>query len=318
MIDEIKELINNSENIAIFFHVSPDGDAIGSGLALGLALKKLGKNVTVFSQDEVEERLNYLPIEEICYDVVSTSFDLAFVVDCGDIRRIGTMENVLLNAKNVINIDHHLNNTHFADFLIEDTKASSTCELVYKFISDLNIEFTKEIKLCLYTGIATDTGCFMYNINEKTHLIANKLMENMCDEIAKLNYYLFRETEFGEIKLLGEAINKLETYYNDQFAITDMTTKDLEKHNAKMEYTSSVVYLLSGLKDYKVVCVMCEEGRGAFKVSFRSNRYDVCALAKSFGGGGHKFAAGCKIYGSRNTVKKIILQRAKEFLCTEF
>lgn len=313
MTKEIKSLIDNAKTCAVFFHIGPDGDAIGSGLALKEALTQLGKNVTVFSQDEIGKDFEFLKPESIKTEIVSTKFDLGFVLDCSEIKRIGTMEAVLKNCEKVINIDHHLNNENFTKFQIVEPEASSTCELMCYFLKQLGIEFTKQIKIDLYCGLATDTGCFMYNLDKKAYSAAEFLTDGICDEIEKLNYTLFREKTFEELKLTGEAISKLESHLDNKFAITDIMQRDLLKHNVPIECTPNIIFLVSGLKDYDVICVICEEKAGVFRVSFRSNKVDVSELARMFGGGGHKFAAGCKIYGGRNAVKNKILKACKVY-----
>lgn len=318
MTPEIKNLINNSKTVAIFFHVGPDGDAMGSSLALKEGLEQLGKEVYIFSQDEIGERMWFLNTDCIQTHSNKTHFDLAFVLDCGEIKRIGTMESVLKKCKNIINIDHHLNNENFTKHQIVNVKACSTCEIMFGFLKELGINFTKTMKLALYTGLATDTGCFMYSLNDKMFEIVDFLVKGNEEDIEKINYSLFREKGFNEIKLTGVAINKLENLFDGKLAFTTITQKDLIKHDVHIEYTPSIIFLLSGLKDFDVICVVCEEKPGVFRTSFRSNKVDVCAFAKMFGGGGHKFASGCKIYGNQNVVRKKIIEKAKEFFsCME-
>lgn len=312
----IKELIDSSKTVAIFFHINPDGDAIGSAMAIKNALQKLGKEVTVFSDSLVPSYLEYLNQNQICYKIVKNQYDLGFVLDCPEAKRIGEMEKVLVNCKNTINIDHHMSNEPFTTASIVNSKASSTCELVYHFLKELNIEFDKEICLDLYTGIATDSGCFMFNITENLHSIANELVKAI-DNIEDINYVLFREKDLNEVRLYGEAISKLECYFDNKLAITNITLKDFEKTKSNFDATTGLVFMLSGLKNVNIICVMSEDTDGAYKVAFRSKNTDVCALAKLFGGGGHKFAAGCKIYGTRNSVKQKILNKVKEYLCME-
>jgi len=317
MIKKIEELISKSNSIALFFHVNPDGDAVGSSLALKLALEQLGKKVKVFSQDIIPERLSFLDCSSINTNTTNEKFDLAFVLDCPDIKRIGNMFAVYKNCKNIVNIDHHLFNQNFTNCKIVDTEASSTCEIIYNFIKELELDFTKEICLCLYAGMATDSGCFMYNISPNLHKIVNFLLKMIDDDIENINYILFRQKKKEELSLYADCLSRLEYHANDKLVIGTITKKDLLKHNAKEDDSVGLIFLLSGLSSVKVVCVICEEKFGQFKVAFRSKSTDVCALAKIFGGGGHKFASGCKIYGTKNSVKRLIIEKTKEYLCTE-
>lgn len=316
MTNDIKKMIENAKNIAIFFHVNPDGDAVGSSLALKLALEQLNKNVKVFSQDKISDNLCFLDTESIITNITNEKFDLAFVLDCPDIKRIGNMMSVYKNCKHSINIDHHLFNQNFTDYkIIEETK-SSTCEIIYNFIKELNLIFTKEICLSLYTGMATDSGCFMYSLSNDLHNIVGELIKKI-DNIEDVNYTLFRQKSKQEISLYADCLTKLEYHIDEKLAITYITQKDLLKHNASEEDSVGLIFLLSGLKDVDVICVMCEEKEGQYKIAFRSRTTNVCNLAKIFGGGGHKFASGCKIYGCKNFVKNKIIQKTREYLCTE-
>lgn len=318
MTKEIKTLIEKSKNIAIFFHINPDGDAIGSSLALKEALEQLGKNVDVFSQDEIGDRLWFLKTDEIKTECQNKKYDLAFVLDCGEIKRIGTMEKVLKNCENIINIDHHLNNENFTKFQVVNSDASSTCEILYYFLKELKIDFTKSIKISLYTGLATDSGCFLYNITNNLYEVAENLCKDINEEIEKINYTLFREKKLNQLKLTAETIQRLESFFDNSLALTYILQKDLQKYDVEIDYTPCIIFSLSGLENYKIICVICEEKEGVFRVSFRSANTDVCNFARLFGGGGHKFASGCKIYGNKNSVKKKIIEKAKEYLkCTE-
>lgn len=313
----IKNLIDNSKDIAVFFHINPDGDAIGSALSIKYALMQLNKNVTIFSEYKPPKNLQFLLDEnDVCYEVVNKKFDLAIVVDCNEPKRVGKMECVLNNCKNILNIDHHIESNYFKEYRIIDSKASSTCEMLYYFLKELNVEFSKKICLALYVGLACDSGCFMFNITQKLHYIANELVKNI-DDVEDINYNLFRVKSFNEVKLYGEAIKKLDVCLNGHLAITDVTLKDFEKTNTGLENTTELVFMLSGLENVDIICVMSEEKAGTYKVSFRSKKIDVGALASLFGGGGHSLASGCKIYGTRNTVKQKIINKVKEYLCME-
>lgn len=304
----IKNLIDNSKTVALFFHVNPDADAIGSALGLKYCLESLGKHVTVFSQDKLNPMLNEIlnKNNEICYEVVSSKFDLGVVLDCSEISRIGEMSKVLNNCKNILNIDHHLNNQNFTEYKIVNEKSSSTCELVYNFMNELNVILTSKIALPLYCGLATDSGCFMFNISPNLHTIANELVK-CIDDVEDINYHLFREKELTEIKLYGEAFSRLEIYEN-KLAFVCLTLKDFKNLNAQLDDTIGLIFTLSGLKNIKVICVAAEEKPNCYKIAFRSKMVDVCALAKVFGGGGHKFASGCKIYGAKNKIKQKIIE----------
>ena len=311
--DAIKNLINGAKKIAIFFHINPDGDAVGSALALYYALSSQNKEVDVFSQDKIDDSLSFLDCQIIKNSLVQKNYDLGIVLDCNDASRIGIMEKNLALCKKIINIDHHIvsSSTNF-DIKLIDKNSSSTCELIYELLQFLNLDISPKIAKCLYTGIATDTGSFMFSLSKNVHSIAGKLIEKI-DNIDEINYLLFRKKRKTEIKLLNEALKRLEFYLNDKLSITYLTKEDFAKFGADFADTTSIVYLLSGL-DVDISCVISEEKEGVFKVALRSHTKNVCVFANLFGGGGHKFASGCKIYGTKNTVIQKILEKAKVFL----
>ena len=314
---KIKELLDKSSSIAIFFHINPDGDAIGSSLALKDALCQLNKKVTVFSSDKIPKYLEFLDKNnEICYDVLKQKFDLGIVVDCNEPKRVGEMEKVLNNCNNILNIDHHIPSEFFKEYQIINSEASSTCEMLYYFLKELKVTFTKDICLRLYSGLATDSGCFMFSITDGLHNIANELVKNI-DDVEDVNFRLFRQKSLGEIRLFAQAVNNLELPLNNKLAISCITLKDFEKTKTSFEHTIGIVFSLSGLENTDIICVMSEEKSGTFKVSFRSKTVDVGKLSLLFGGGGHKYASGCKLYGTKNTVKQKIIDKVKEFLCME-
>lgn len=315
MMEEIIKQINNAKNIAIFFHINPDGDAIGSSLALKHALSKLNKNVRIFSSEKIVEFEEFLDVDQILTKDTNENFDLAFVLDCPELKRIGTTIDIFKKCKKSINIDHHLNNQNFTDYVLSNVEASSTCELVYELIVALNIEITKDIASSIYTGLATDTGSFMFNLSKNVHKIAGELINKFDAEF--VNYKLFREKSHNQLMLYGESLKKLEVLLDGKLAITDIDKKDFDKTNTTIIDTPGIVFLLSGIANVNVVCVVCEEKKGIFKIAFRSNNTDVCKIAGLFGGGGHKFASGCKMYGTKNTVKNNLIKKIKEYLCTE-
>lgn len=313
----IENLIKSANKIALFFHINPDGDAVGSALALYNALKPLGKEVVVFSEDKIDESLRFLDENVINFSLTKEKFDLGIILDCNETSRIGIMEKILPNCEKLINIDHHIVSSLASnfDYEIRIESASSTCEIVYKLLKEMNIEITSKVAKCLYTGLATDTGSFMFSLSSDAHNIAGDLVAKI-DNVEEINYVLFRKKRKTEINLLTEALKRLEFFLDNKLSITYLVQEDFEKFNADFSDTSSIVYLLSGL-DVSISCVISEEKKGVFKVSLRSHDTDVCSFARVFGGGGHKFASGCKIYGTKNTVISKIIEKAKEYLGEE-
>ena len=313
MIKKINGAIDSAKNIAIFFHINPDGDAIGSSLALKFALTKMGKNVDVYSQDKIEENYSLIDAQKhIITEITNKQYDLGIVVDCPELKRIGTMSKVFGNCKTSMNIDHHLNNSNFADIVLSKPTASSTCEIIFELFKKLKIDFTEEIYKCLYTGLITDSGCFMYNLTDNLYKFAGECCKHINAE--EINFHFLREKSLSQLKLYALGLSSIEVHFNNFLATIVISNRDLKASNTSYDDTSGLVYLFGGLKGVKVVALLCEEKLGEYKVSFRSREVDVCKIAEIFGGGGHKFASGCKIYGTKNTAKKVLLNKIETYL----
>lgn len=317
MITKIKNLFESVNNIAIFFHVNPDGDAIGSALALKYALENMDKKVDVYSQDDIGDTFDYISAQKIIKTKVDTKrHDLGIIVDCPEVKRIGTMATEFNNCSKSLNIDHHLYNGNFADVSLIDETASSTCQIVFTLFKDLKINFTEEIYKCLYTGISTDSGCFMFNLNPKIFKMASEIVKYI--DCVPINNTNFREKTLSQYKLYAKGFNSIELSLNNYLATVVLTEQDLRLIDASIQDTDGLVFHLSGLKDAKIIALLCEEKKGQYKVSLRSKTEDVSIIAKAFGGGGHKFASGCKIYGTKNTVRNKLIDKVREISCTEF
>ena len=183
VISKAIDMIKTIEKISIVSHISPDGDNVGSILAMGLALRKLGKTVNIIKTDEIPRDYLFLPQVETIMDYDREDIELLIVLDCSDIDRLGELKDLVSKSKNTINIDHHVSNTAFADYNIVDSKAAATGELVYLFLNQMGIEIDEEIATCIYTAISTDTGSFMYeSVTDNTHEIAADLLRKGIDK----------------------------------------------------------------------------------------------------------------------------------------
>ncbi|MFA7412812.1 MAG: DHH family phosphoesterase, partial [Tissierellaceae bacterium] len=219
-IDLAIEKIVNSKNVFIASHVQPDGDNLGSMLALALALKS--KNIDVFTlkSDEIPKDFMFLPNSDSIVDYDGHSdVDTLVILDSGDENRIGKNKELLKKAKYVINIDHHISNTYFGDINIVEKDASSTGEIIFDMIKLMGVEIDKEIGTCLYTAISTDTGSFMYdNTSAKTHEIAAELLRANIDK-ADINNNLYQNRSLERTKLFILALKSLEMHYDNKLAM---------------------------------------------------------------------------------------------------
>lgn len=305
-------LINRYNNIFICSHIQPDGDSLGSVLALAMAIKKLKKesDINIIKVDDIPSDFFFLPnIDMIKDHSLDQEVDLIIGLDSSHRERLGIGAEFLQKAKAVINIDHHVTNENFGDVNIVIPNSGSTCEIVYKFIKYMDIEMDKDIAACLYTGINTDTGRFMYsNTTYETHMIIAELMKTGID-INDININIYQNRSMERTKLFLEALNQLELYAEGKVGIVVVTQDMLKKTNATIEDSEGIVSFVRDINTIEVACLLKEFSENEVKVSLRSKKYvDVAKISTKFGGGGHIKAAGCTINSEINIAKEMILK----------
>lgn len=318
-----KNLLKNAKNIVIVTHWSPDGDAMGSSLALCLFLKKLNKKATVIVPNAYPDFLKWLPGDksvlvfqenEKKVEAVLKKTDVIFTLDFNSFKRIKKLGELLAahQAPKVL-IDHHQQPEAYPSYYFYDVNACSTCELIYDFIVGLGgkKQIDKNIAACLYTGLMTDTGSFRYpSVNAKTHLIISELLKTglQPSDIHSAIYDTYSESR---MKLLGYALSEKMVVLPDlPVAYISLTEKELQRFDFKKGDTEGLVNYPFSIKGIKV-CVLFNESSadGYVKISFRSKgKIDVNKFARAyFNGGGHINAAGGKSADSlENTIKKFI------------
>lgn len=306
---ELEKEIKNANSIFIGSHVSPDGDNLGSSLGLYWALKKLDKDVKVLYVDPIPENYKFLPgIEDIVEVPSGKEVDLFIALDCGDKHRLGQNEVLAENAKVLMNIDHHASNPYYGDYNIVLKDSSSTAEVVYQLLKEMNIPIDKKIATNIYTGISADTGSFMYsNTGAKTHKIVAELYEYDID-IENININLYQSRSLGKTKLFSKALSDLELYYDNKVGLIYVSLDMLKKSEAKKEDTEGLVENIRDIENIEVAVLLKEE-EDYIRVSTRSKEYvDVSKICSAFDGGGHKRASGCTLYGDVKDAKTKLLK----------
>jgi len=312
-LDNIKEEIEKAKKIVILTHESPDGDAIGSSLAMYLALKSINKEVDVIIP-EYSRTFSFLPGAEDIKQSSQEFYDLAIAVDCADIKRLNGWSNYFEEAKTTISIDHHGSNKMFADYNYVDPVSPACAQILVVVLQFLEIEITKEIGNCLLTGIITDTGGFKYpGVTTETFEFASWLLRigvNVSD-IYKRVLQVKTKPNFELSKLV---IDRLEFFENEKITFTYITKEDEKNVNANTGDHEGLVEIGRDIEGVEVSIFLRETDKG-FKVSLRSNNTvnvsDVCIL---FGGGGHPRAAGCNIQGTLEQAKQKIINHVKTYL----
>ena len=317
-VSRLSQLLEQSNSIAVIAHVNPDGDSIGSILSLGLALKKLYKNVDILLNDEFPGRFKYLPgVHHIKkHDSEVKGYDLVFALDCGDVNRLGDSVSLVANSNTVVNIDHHVSNDSFGNINFVEVEASSTCEIVYKVIKEiLSIEIDKDIATCLYTGIVSDTGSFKYdNTSPYTLRVAADLMELGIDT-GEISHYLYHNNSLNSILFLAAILKNMEILLDGKVAIITMTLDDIKSFDVQHEEMEGLINYCRDIEGVEVAVSLREMENNTTKASFRGKTYfDVNQLASKFGGGGHKKASGATITNNLIEAKKLILQHIEKMI----
>lgn len=314
---KIVRIIKEAGGIAIFPHVSADGDAIGSSLALALALRNAGKEVKVYMEESIPAVYKFLPGMELTafHEEADEVMDVNIALDTGDTGRLASRGEFFFRAPCTVNIDHHVTNTKFAHHNFVDSHSASTGEIVFLLLKEMGIEPDADIAMCLYTAIATDTGGFKYgNTTAGTHRIAAELLETGID-ISELSQKIFDNTTYTKLKLTQRSIELLELYENSKLAVTVLSLADINLLGAKDEDCDGIVNIGRSIEGVEVSLLIKEKDTNVARVNLRSKNYvDVSEIAAAFGGGGHKRAAGCTLEGSLAEVKTKLIDAIKDKL----
>lgn len=314
---EISKIISEAGGIAIFPHVSADGDAIGSSLALGLALKNAGKKIAIYIEEGIPNVFKFLPGLELAdfYNEGSEVMDLNIALDTGDVGRLASRGAAFFKAPCTINIDHHVTNTKFGHLNFVDALSASTGEIVYSLIKQMKLEIDTDIAMCLYTAIATDTGGFQYeNITAETHRIAAELLSTGIN-VGELSQRIFDNTTYVKLKLTQKSIELLELYEDSKLAVVVLSLEAIRSTGAKDEDCDGIVNIGRSIEGVEVSVLIKEKENNEVRVNLRSKSYvDVSEVAATFDGGGHKRAAGCTVKGSLEDAKEKIINAVKDRL----
>ena len=314
-IKELKELLRMSKNILITSHRNPDGDALGSSLALSLYLQKLGHNVKVTAPSEYPHTFDYLPQIKsyYIYDVHNEELDpfidhadIIFSLDYNALDRIDRLgEKIAKTSAKIVMIDHHLEPEPFYDYGLSEVEASSTAELVYKFmvLMDHQKYLDQDIATCIMTGLITDTGSFKYSTRPYTFAVAGKLMETAID-LKEIQDRIFNSMKIKQMKLLAHALYKrMEIMEEYSTGLIVLNKYDYVNFDIQRGDTEGIVNYMLMMADIKMAAFITQQPK-IIKISLRSKGdISVQEIArKHFKGGGHKNAAGGAQYGSLTKV----------------
>lgn len=308
-INEVADFLNNNDCYAILTHQFPDGDTLGSAYALCEMLQQKGKKAKVLINGNMPAKFAYL---EAGIDKTDFEHKTVISVDVADSKLLGELE--IYTPQIVLAIDHHETHKQFAENSYVKCSASN-CENIFELGNALNVTFTKTIANAIYTGMATDTGCFKYtNTIPETHIVAAKLMQYGCDAY-KINKAMFDTVSKNKKALEAYVIGNMQYYHNDEVAFAYTTKEILKRFDISEDQVEGISAIPRTIEGVKVGITLREKDDTSFKISIRSND-GICAneICARFGGGGHKAAAGCAIEGTVEQVRDILLPVVYEFL----
>ena len=310
MLNRIIDVIHNHGSFLVAAHVRPDGDSIGSELAMYHFLKHIGKEVIVYSKDQIPGNYHFLPgSDQIVHELPDLEkYEAAFVLDCSELERVGSESFRIGAMERIVNIDHHISNDNFGVLAYIDHHASSTGELLYRLIKTMGLDFTKEMATNLFAAILTDTGGFRYRNTGKDTLVASGLLVEKGADPQWISENIYENNPPSKIRLLAKALDTLAYDWDRKVGYMVVSRKTLEDTGAMMEHTEGFVDIPRAIHGVEVSILFSELSDHYFKLSMRSKgKVNVERVASRFGGGGHINAAACHLEGDLETVRQRVM-----------
>ncbi len=329
---EAADFIKKYHKFLITSHISPDGDALGSELALHYLLKRLKKESFIINSDGLPKRYSFLPgaygikefkVQSSASQIrdygsnsgktrmpkfkVQNSFEAVIVLECSQLSRFGKVSK-LVDKRPILNIDHHLDNGNFGLINWVEPKVSACGEQIYELTKYFKVRIDKEIALPIYVSILTDTGNFHFNTTPLTHRICAELLKRTGMSAAEINEAIYENVPLSTFRLFHLAFSTLKSSDDGRFYWMKVRTDMFKKSGARQEQTEDFLDFIRPLEGSNVIFLL-KEISGGTKVSLRSKGdYDVQKIAAEFGGGGHKNAAGCVIKEGMGKAEELILE----------
>ena len=305
--DRFRAFLEAHRTFLILSHVDPDGDAIGSCLALARVIGGMGKEAVVVNDSPLPDSLRFLPNSEWVLrprDVEGRAFDAVFILDCSSVDRVGDETAKLIPpGVPVANVDHHAANDGFGDPRLVNVDASATAELIHEILEACGLPVDAETAECLYAGVASDTGAFRHpNTTPRALRLAARLVERGARPARTAEALYGRKSE-ASLKILGMALTSLEAHSGGQVGVITISRDMFERAGAAAEDADGIVQFAKSLAGTRVGLLVQEIAPGEIRLSFRSDgTVDVNEVASRFGGGGHKNAAGARLRGDLRAI----------------
>jgi len=311
-LDQIGRVLRENERFAVLSHIRPDGDALGSQLALALSLQQLGKRVQVWNEDGMLEKYSFLPRADLLTKPPHTAedVDVAIALDTAIQNRLGTAFTAVRSAKIWINIDHHLSNPGYGDLVHVDATAPATGQIIFDLIKSQSFPFDREIAENLYAAISTDTGSFQYpKTSVRTFEVAAELVCTGIN-VGQLSQQLYENYPRRRVELLRELLRTMRFERDGRVASFSLSLKTAAELGVLPEDNEGLIDHLRAIRGVIVAVFFEELSDSKVRVSMRSksDTVDVCAICQRFGGGGHTLAAGARVRGKLAEVENKVLE----------
>ncbi len=311
------EIIKKNKRFLITGHIRPDGDSLGSEMALYHFLRDMGKQAVVYNRDRTPANYLFLPGTDSIVHLLPPidNFDAVFILDCGDLQRVGEEGQRLRQARTLVNIDHHLTEGEFAPVTINDPTASSTGELLWRLFQEIATDLSADAANCLYAAILTDTGGFRYaNTKRETMLAAAELIGKGANP-QWLAENIYENNDRVKLLLLRQVLETLDIETDCRIGSLEVRRQARQELGAGYEHAEGLVDLPRTIRGVEISVLFTEMPEDLIKVSLRSkDGINIEPVARQFGGGGHMNAASCQVKGELASVKKMLFAKLKEAL----
>jgi phosphoesterase RecJ-like protein len=317
ILDRLLEEFRRHESFCVVGHIRPDGDCVGSQIALTLALQALGKKAVCWNEDPVPAKLKFLdPDKMLQRPAANGELDCVVAVDCASLERMGRAAQCIGRRQVLLNIDHHASNTRYGDVNWVAARAPSTGELIFRLLKEAGWPITQRIADCLFTAVSTDTGSFQYATTlPSTYHVAAELVKRGAN-LARICEEVYQSYSMSRVRLVRHLYNKFRLTHNDQIAYLWLRDKDFSRTGAAKEDAEGLIDHIRAIEPVVVAIVFEEIGPALTRVSLRSKNpaLDVNQIASQFGGGGHAAAAGARIPGSPLSAQRRVVAAVRKAL----
>ncbi|HOW67154.1 MAG TPA: DHH family phosphoesterase [Candidatus Paceibacterota bacterium] len=317
IVPRILDVLRRSKTVALVSHVRPDGDSIGSQLALAEALDRAGKSVVCWNEDPIPAKLAFLDrrgvIQSPCSD---KRFDCVVALDAASLERLGSVADRIRDRSILINIDHHISNTRFGDINWISHRNPSTGELVFRLLKASKWPITATMADCLFTAVSTDTGSFQYpSTRPATYAVAGELVKRGAN-LATICQEVYQSFPLSRVRLIQHTLNNFKLTDHNRIAYFWLRPADYARARAGSDDSEGLIDHIRAIEPVVVACLFEQMKPNLVRISMRSKnpRVDVNEIARQFNGGGHPAAAGARIAGSPEAVQRAVIRAIRQAL----